>query len=261
MIENKNHKRYFVPGLERGLAVLQIFSEGRSNVSLTDVSRKLELSPSSAFRLVYTLEHLGFLCKIENTKKYQLSSKILSLGFGYLSNLDLISSTQEALSALSKELGVSAHLVHRDGLEVVYLARYAGNQHIVSNVHIGTRFPVHATALGQVLLIDLCDEEIAEIFAQVEMASYTKHTPTNVKGLIKRVSLGRKQGYLESWGHFEKGLASVAAPIRDNNKAVVGAMNITCPISRFSRSTLSGEIVQRVVATAKAMSSSLGYRE
>ena len=261
MIKNKNHERYFVPGLERGLAVLQMFSEKEPVATLNNISCKLKLSPSSAFRLVYTLEHLGFLYKIKNTKKYQLGSKVLSLGFGYLSNLDFVETTREALANLSKELNISTHLACRDKLELVYLARYTNNHHIASNVHIGTRFPVYATALGQALLVDLCDEEITEIYTDVKMVAYTKHTPTDIKGLIKRVTLGRKQGYIESWGYFEKGLASIAAPIRDNSQTVVAAMNITCPVSQFSHSKFSYKIAQRVVEVAGAMSSSLGYRK
>ena len=260
-MENKNHNRYFSASLAHGCALLQMFSEQKAAVNLADISHALGVSRSSAFRLAYTLEHLGFLRKIKGSKKYQLSPKVLSLGFGFLSGLDLIESTRETLMVLGQELGVSTHLVQRDGLDVVYLARYTANGHIASNVHVGTRFPVHATALGQVLLADFSDEEIANIFQHVSMAHFTKHTPTNVEDLIERVSLGRKQGYLESWGFFEKGLASIAAPIRDNSGVVLAAINITCSIAQFSRFKFSHAVAQQVLVAAKDLSCSLGYQE
>lgn len=260
-MESKNHDRYFVPGLSRGLAVLQMFSARRPVVSVTDIGKELRISRSSAFRLTYTLEHLGFLQKVKNTKKYQLGNKVLGLGFGYLSSLGLIESTRAPLADLSEELNVSTHLVQRDGLEVVYVARYAANHHIASNVHVGTRFPVHATALGQILLADLADEVIEELFEHAEMIRYTKHTPTTVEELLKRVVRGRKQGYLESWGFFEKSLASVAVPIRDSSGVASAAMNITCPISQFPRTEFDRTVVRRVSEVAKSVSCTLGYQE
>lgn len=260
-MESKNHDRYFVPGLSRGLAVLQMFSGQRPIVSVTDIANELALSRSSAFRLTYTLEHLGFLQKVKDTKKYQLGTKVLGLGFGFLSSQDLIESAREPMAALSGELNVSTHLVQRDGLEVVYIARHAANHHIASNVHIGTRFPTHATALGQISLADLTDEEIEQLYQQADLARYTKHTPTNIEELMKRVTQGRKQGYLKSWGYFEKSLASVAVPIRDSSGYATAAMNITCPISQFSRAEFDRVVVRRVIEVASAISKSLGYQE
>ncbi len=260
-MESKNHDRYFVPGLSRGLAVLQMFSARRPVISVTDISNELGTTRSSAFRLTYTLEYLGFLQKYQDTKKYQLGNKVLGLGFSYLSSLGLIESTRAALVELSEELNVSTHLVQRDGMDVVYLARYAANQHIASNVHVGTRFPVHATALGQILLADLSDEAIVETIGDTELTRYTKHTPTTLAAFMKRVAKGRKQGFLESWGYFEKALASVAMPIRDSSGVAVAAMNITCPISQFSRTEFDRTVARRANEVAKTVSRNLGYQE
>lgn len=260
-MESKNHDRYFVPGLSRGLAVLQMFSARRTVVSVTDISNELQITRSSAFRLTYTLEYLGFLQKYLDTKKYQLGNKVLNLGFGYLSSLGLIETTREPLVALSEELSISTHLVQRDGMDVVYVARYAANHHIASNVHVGTRFPVHATAPGQVLLADLSDEAIKETVGDTEMTRFTSHTPTTIEALMKRIKKGRKQGYLESWGYFEKSLASVALPIRDSSGVAAAAMNVTCPISQFSRTAFDSTVIRRANEVAKAISRTLGYQE
>lgn len=260
-MESKNHDRYFVPGLARGLAVLELFSEQRSVVSVTEIGKALDVSRSSAFRLAYTLEYLGFLRKFKDTKKYQLGTKVLGLGYGYLASLGLIESTRETLEELSAELKVSTHLVQIDGLDVVYVARYAANHHIASNVHIGTRFPAYATAPGQVLLADLADGDIAKLGRMVEYARYTKHTPGNLDELMKRVRKARKQGYLQSWGFFEKSLASVALPVRDSSGLAVAAINITCPISQFQRAEFEQTVVTRAVEVTQTMCRTLGYVE
>ena len=111
MQNQKNHERYLVPGLERGLHVLQMFSKECAVLSLADIARQLDISRSSAFRLVYTLEHFGFLQQLENSKKYELGPRVLDLGFGYLSSMDLIELTRIPLEKLGQELKVSTHLV------------------------------------------------------------------------------------------------------------------------------------------------------
>lgn len=260
MQSQKNHESYMVPGLEKGLRVLQMFSRERSVLSLVDISRRLGVSRSSAFRLVYTLEYLGFLQQVENSKKYELGPRVLDLGFGYLSSMDLIELTRVPLEKLGHELNVSTHLVILDGLEVIYLARYAANHHIVSNVHVGTRFPVYATALGQVLLSDKTDTEIADLYEGQELRAFTDKTPTSIEKLLARIGLARTQGYVISWGYFEKSLASVAVPLYDNTQKVVAAINITCPISQFNRKEFEGKIKNATCKTARAISRSLGYQ-
>ena len=256
-----NHDRYFVPGLARGLEVLRLFSSERRILSITDVAKELGISRSSAFRLMYTLEYLGFLQKTEEGKKYRLGLKVLSLGFAYLGSLDLIDAARPALEALRDELGVSTHVVVRDGIEVVYVARYAARGHITSNVQVGKRLPAHATVLGQVLLSGLTDQEIAALYRGRKLKSHTDRTPTTIDALLKRAHAARQHGYLTSWGYFEKSLASIAAAIHDDSGATIAAMNITCPIDQFKRDDFESRIAQRVLETAGDISEILGYRK
>ncbi len=255
---DKNHERYFIPGLSRGLQVLQLFARGKAALQVSEVAKELGISRSSAFRLTYTLHYLGFLHKDENSKKYQLGSKVLDLGFGYLSSIELIESTRGELEKLRTQLNVSTHLVLRDGLEVVYVARYAARRYITSNIQIGTRFPAHATALGQVLLADLSDDDISQLYDGVELMRYTEHTPTSVVALLERIRLAREQGFIRSWGYFETNLASIAVGIRDFTAATVAAINITCPIDQFSKQEFNDIVTKSICNTASILSQKLG---
>ena len=258
-MKNKNHDRYFVPGLSRGLAVLAMFSRRQPILSVTDVAAELGVSRASAFRLTYTLEYLGFLQKPRNSKKYQLGPKVLALGFGYLSSQDLIELSRDDLLDFTEELGVSSHLVQLDDMDVVYIARYAANQHIASNVHVGTRFPAYATAPGQIMLAGLSSVELRTALKQVELTSYTRHTPVEFDQLIERIQRGAKQGYLVSWGYFDKSLASVSVPIRNSSGELIAAMNITCPVSQFSRAEFDRNVVPRAREVAALVSQRLGF--
>lgn len=59
----KNDDRYLVPGLVRGLAILQAFDQQTQEMTITEIAEILDVNRSSAFRLIYTLESCGFLRK------------------------------------------------------------------------------------------------------------------------------------------------------------------------------------------------------
>ena len=259
-MQSKNHDRYFIPGLSRGLAVLRMFSRETPVRSVTEIANELGISRSSAFRITYTLSHLGLLENASDSKKYILSPKVLDLGFAYLSSLSLVDATRSMLTNLRDTMNVSAHLVIRDGAEAVYVAHYGASGPIASNVNVGTRFPAYATAPGQVLLGELSDEQITTLLGDVQMPAYSKKTPDSMQSLLERVEEGRNQGYLLSWGYFEKSVASVAAPIRDSNESIKAVINVTCPITQFSRADFKKNVVPKAKEVAGVISQSLGYR-
>ncbi|MBW1973648.1 MAG: helix-turn-helix domain-containing protein, partial [Deltaproteobacteria bacterium] len=74
----------FINSLAKGLKVLSIFTEKEKELSLTEISQRLNMSKGSIQRVTYTLTSLGYLEKNEETKKYQLGLKVLTLGFTLL---------------------------------------------------------------------------------------------------------------------------------------------------------------------------------
>ena len=86
MSESAHHDIYLVPGLHRGIRVLEILGAAKTPMSLSEIARAMDLSRSSAFRLVYTLRQMEFLKDGEQKNTYALGAKVLNLGFAYLSN-------------------------------------------------------------------------------------------------------------------------------------------------------------------------------
>ncbi len=73
-----------MPGLSRGLALLQLFPRSKPAKTLAELAAGLGLSRSATYRLVYTLEADGFIARDAETRRYRLTSKTLDLGFEYL---------------------------------------------------------------------------------------------------------------------------------------------------------------------------------
>jgi len=100
-------ERYLVPALIRGLKVLSTLSGERSRLTLSEVAASLGVTRSSAYRLLYTLGHLGFVEYDARAKSYTLGPEVLALGYGYLASRDLIDVAMPHLVRLRDRTGWS----------------------------------------------------------------------------------------------------------------------------------------------------------
>ena len=96
--------RNFINSIARGLRVITALSEKSSPLTLTELSHRLDLSKSTIQRLTYTLQHLGYLDRDMESKKYYLGSKAFSLGFSIIKSLDLRGLVTPILKKLSEEI-------------------------------------------------------------------------------------------------------------------------------------------------------------
>jgi DNA-binding IclR family transcriptional regulator len=69
---HKNHGIYFVPGLRRGLLTLEMIAAAQKPMNVSEIAAELGVTRSSAFRLVYTLHHMGFLDEVPQTSHPEL---------------------------------------------------------------------------------------------------------------------------------------------------------------------------------------------
>lgn len=259
MQESSNHKVYFVPGLHRGLRVLEILGAADEPMSLSEIGRAMELSRSSTFRLIYTLNQMGFLKDGEQKNTYTLGARVLNLGFAYLNQQQITSIARPYLSDLRDTTGVSAHLSVLEGHDVLYLGSHQARSGYVSNMVTGTRTQAYASAIGWCLLGKMSDDELVEFCNTVDMVPFTENTPTDFEALKARVQRVRDNGYVFSQGFREPGGSSVAVPVRDNSGEVVACVNISGPDSGFDFSRVEEFYVPETKATALRISRELGY--
>jgi DNA-binding IclR family transcriptional regulator len=254
-------ERYLVPALVRGLSILSALSSANSNPTLSEVAASLGVTRSSAYRLLYTLGHLGFIEYDARAKTYALGPQVLALGYGYLASRDLTEVAMPHLERLRDRTGWSAHLGELHGREVVYLARVPTRRLVSSTVHVGTRLPAHATTMGRILLSGLSDDEIRARY-QEDLAGPFDLTPfTGTAQLLEQIAADRTSGVVgvQNSG-YEPGVASVAAPVRDVTDRIVAAINVSAVAMLLSEAELNGPLKDEVVAAAAMISRDLGRR-
>src|SRR6188472_1656456 len=173
----KNSKAEFVASLERGLRVLQTFSREHAQLTLSEVAALTNLSPATARRSLHTLELLGYVGR--SGRKFLLRPKVLGLGAGYLSAINVEVVIQPFLQAMVTEVGGSSSVTVLDNLEIVYLAHASANRAIRLTAGAGARYPAYPTSMGRVLLAFEPPEALDSYFQRATFSRFTQFTETN----------------------------------------------------------------------------------
>lgn len=255
--QHKNHSVYFVPGLHRGLRVLEIVAAARRPLSITDIASELGLTRSSVFRLIYTLRHMGFL-EEELSKHFTLGPRVLNIGFAFLASKDIIEIARPELEALRDETQVSAHLAIRDERDVLYLSCIQTRSGFLSNMNVGSRVPAYASPMGWLLLSGLPSSELAGLFRNEAFTPMTDQTPTSAKNLTEIIAQTAKRGYVVSRGVMEASGSSISAPIVNRRREIVAAIDISGPDFAFDLAEIDGRYLSAVQTAARRISERLG---
>jgi DNA-binding IclR family transcriptional regulator len=260
--EGAGASTYLVPGLERGLRILTEFSAREPVLGAPELSRRIGIPRTTTFRLLQTLEALGFLERVNGDRQFRLGVAVLRLGFEYLSSLELTDFGQPVLERLRDSTGLSTHLLIRDGRDIVFVAKAQTRDPMFSSVkvHVGTRLPAHATVHGQVLMGDLSLSELRTLYPEKQLERFTERTPATVADLYARVRESAELGYALSEASFETGISVVSAPVRDQSGKIVAAITATVPRSDIGGEAERAPLVAAVCGAAIDLSMRLNYR-
>ena len=248
--------KYIVPGLERGLLLLCEFTRSNRTLTAPELARRLALPRSTIFRLLTTLETMGFVTRSGN--EYRLGMSVLRLGFEYLASLELTELGQPLLARLCDRVNYPSNLVVRDGRSIVYVAKVSPPSVFSSAVNVGTRLPAHATVLGRILLEDLSLSELRELFPEDHLEQHSPCTPKNALELFDMVQADRQRGFVSGEGFFESSLSTVAAPVRDGSSKIVAALGVTVPTAQIAHVNFN-ELLLQVRRSADELSRLLNY--
>jgi len=251
-------QRYNVPGLERGLRMLQLFDRARKVLTAAEMARTLAIPRSTAFRIAQTLEFLGFLEREGDS--YRVGPAVLRLGFEYIASLEVAELARPLIERLRDATSLSAQLVIRDGREVVVVVKASPPSTFASNVTVGTRLPAHATILGRVLLSDADDRALDALYPDATLPQHSQRAPRTLTDLKRLLREDRARGYAVSESFFEQGISAVAAPVRDQTGAIVAAISVTAQRPTLEPKEFREQLVAQVLGTAAELSRSLNYR-
>lgn len=243
----------YVQSFARGLEVIRSFSADRPVQTLSEVAAQTGLTRAGARRILLTLQTLGYVACADG-KHFELTPRILDLGFAYLSSQPLWNLAMPAMETLSEAVQESCSAGVLDGLEVVYVVRVHAHKIMSTNLGVGSRLPAFWTSMGRVLLAGLPQPQLQALLASCPREPFTRYTLIEDADLLAAIEVVRRQGWALINQELEEGLISVAAPLHNAQGQCVGAINVSGQANRTNAQEMQARIVPHLLRAAQTIS-------
>jgi IclR family KDG regulon transcriptional repressor len=252
----KRHPRY-VQSVSHALQVLTLFSPESPHWTVTQVAKTLDLGKSTISRLLSTLAAGGFVAKNLETGQYGLGLRAYEVGLAYLSGLSLRRATMPILEELAFAAHETVYLGILGDRAGIYIDKILSPLSLRVDSHIGFAVPLHATALGKVLLAAQ-PAEYTDALIGAGLRAYTRRTITAPRTLRAELRRVRTEGCALDLEEFEENLNCIAFPLRDHRGTVVAAFSVSGPAVRLTRQVMEGYLPHFRQA-ASTISGRLGF--
>lgn len=221
-----------IQAIERAAAVLRLLARGSGRLGLRDVAASLGLPKGTAHGILRTLQGVGFVEQDAATGKYRLGAALLHLGTSYLDANELRSRSINWADSLAGRSGETVRIGMAVDGSVLVVHHVFRPDDTPQTLDVGTMLPLHATALGKVLLA--YDSELSAAVLRRELTSYTRRTIVSSTGLERALAEVRSAGWAAESEESMPGEAAIAAPIRLPGGLVLGAIGISGAVDRIN---------------------------
>ena len=202
-----------VPALERGLSILEKLARSRQGLTLSQLSRYLELPKSSVHCLLLTFERCGYLNRDSHSGRFRLGLRICDLASAALRNVGLRDLAAPLLRQLQERTGLTVHLaiLERGQAVIVEKCEPPGSSQVPT--WLGKCMDLHCTALGKALAAYLTEEQLDEQIRVHGLLRHNDNTICTPRKLKLELGLIRERGYSVDDEEEEIGGRCVGAPI------------------------------------------------
>jgi DNA-binding IclR family transcriptional regulator len=251
-------RSYNITALQRGLRLLQLFSESPHGLTAKQVAGRSRLPVSTVHRFLANLEGAGFLnCGSDSV--YHLGIACFAIGQAALGQLDIRRVSLPYLRELNQQTRETIHLTVRHGLSAVYVEKLDSPEQLRIHSRIGASVPLYCTAVGKVMLAYMPDDEQERVLPQLALKRLTPNTVGNLQELEAELSRVRKNGYACDLEEHELHIRCVAAPIWDHAGAVNASLSITAPMVRMAVTRLR-QLAPLIQTAGLQISRELGHQ-
>ncbi len=249
---------YTIRSVSHALDVIEQFYGEADELGVTELSKRLKLHKNNIFRLLATLESRGYIEQNKTTENYRLGVRSLQLGQAYVSRMGLLRQARPVMETLVKQCGESAFVAvsRREGM--VPLDSVDADQPVRLVSNIGESLPLHCTAAGKAQLAFESEDELKTQLSN-GLKKYTAKTITDRAALMQQLRAVQESGYAIDNGEYLEDVRSIAVPIKDYTRHVVGTLAVSGPAYRLPSERMQKEVAQLVVKAGNELSSRLGF--
>ena len=247
-----------ISSLDKALRIIELLSNSPQGLSLLELNQKLGFPKSTIHHILSTFIPYDFVTQDPERKRYALGLRFLGISRTILDNIDIRKTAHDYIRKLHQECHEAIHLsILRNGL-VTYVDKVQKGGGLSLDTYIGFATDPHAAAGGKILLSELLNKEVKEIYKNRSLKVYGRNTITTLSGLLEEIKRIRVQGYAIDNEEYYEGVRCVAAPIRAGGK-IVAALSITGSIFTITTDRIQRELISLVKKTAGDISANLKW--
>ncbi|HWF09727.1 MAG TPA: IclR family transcriptional regulator [Bryobacteraceae bacterium] len=226
--------------LERALLLLDMVEKTPGGLRNAEISRRMQIPRSSCSWILARLERQGYLTRDENTNRYKIGLKTVTLAHGALRDLGFRAGAEPVLYRVASQTGLAAGVGVLEGGHILLVDRVepperAGQALVRERPRdqrdIGRELPAHSTALGKVLLAHLSREDVNRYLDDHALTRKTARTIVSRDDLLIELRKIRQRGYAIADAEQDVGVRALAAPIFDFTGSVRAALSLNGPPS------------------------------
>jgi IclR family transcriptional regulator, acetate operon repressor len=224
--------------LDRGLSMLEHLAQHPQGLPLSLIASELDIPLGACHRLLGELLRRGYVRQARERGEYVLTTKVVSLGLGFLSSAGIVDIAEPLLERLAQVSGELVRLSIVDEDRLTWVAKSQGTRQagLRYDPDMGMDARLSCTASGHAWLMTLSDERALELVSRQgfgKPAEYGPKAPTTVKSLLGFLQAARVRGYAMIDEVFAPGMAAMAAPVL-RRKEAIGVISIAGPRTRLN---------------------------
>lgn len=220
--------------MERMINILDCFTLERPALGVREVARMVDLSSSTAGRLMSSMRDLRLLNQNPVTKLYSIGSRVLTWAGIYTATSDLRAVALPIMVNLLEQTRETISLYVLEGRERVCIERLESPEPVRITARVGRRIPLYAGSAGKCMLAFMSEKKCEEILNKIVMTPLTSATIRDKDTLRKDLEKIRNEGCSVSLGEWILEASGVAAPIYNEFGTLVAALTISGPGQRFT---------------------------
>jgi DNA-binding IclR family transcriptional regulator len=254
----REKSNYTIQSVSHALDVLEQFNGSVDEIGVTELSKRLKLHKNNVFRLLATLEARGYIEQNKLTESYRLGLKCLQVGQTFIHQMGLLLQSRTILEDLAKSIKESVFVAVRKGSGIIPLDFVEPSRAVRVVSFLGTALPPHCTAAGKIYLVFEGEGSMSQNLPE-RLESYTDKTIVDQNILKDQMREISEAGYAFDQEEFTSEVSSVAVPIRDYTRTLVGTLAVVGPGHRLTADAIKNDLAPVILKAGSELSKRLGF--
>lgn len=236
----------------KAIVIVEVLAEHPEGISAAKVVRVTSFSTNLVYRLLRTLEELGWAVQREDGKGYVLTNRLLQVSGPKVGEESLTLAANPPLRRLRDKLGETVQLLTEVGGKLTVLEQFRGTQALQVSGQVGMRVPMYSCAPGKAILAAWNEERLADWFRTKGrvLKKFTPNTLATKKDLREELARIQALGFSSDRGEGIEGIHCLAVALRDRFGDPVAAITTMAPAHRFPEEEFE-RIAETLVETGR----------